>query len=90
VLQLQPLSGRLHEQLLGMIPSGELAPGTPLRESDLSARLGVGRAPIRVALEEIWVTLKARDAPRSREAMVRHNREACACEVGGRAPTRSG
>ena len=50
MLKVQPLSGQVYELLLRMILSGELSPGTPLREMELSAKLGVSRTPIREAL----------------------------------------
>jgi DNA-binding GntR family transcriptional regulator len=50
VLQPQTLSRQVYEQLLRQIFSGELTPGSPLREAELSAQFGVSRTPIREAL----------------------------------------
>jgi DNA-binding GntR family transcriptional regulator len=50
VLQPQTLSRQVYEQLLRQIISGELTPGSPLREAELSAQLGVSRTPVREAL----------------------------------------
>jgi DNA-binding GntR family transcriptional regulator len=44
------LSRQVYEHLLRQIFSGKLTPGSPLREADLSAQLGVSRTPIREAL----------------------------------------
>jgi len=49
-IQAQTLAEQVYEQLLRRIFSGELTPGSPLRESELSAQLGVSRTPIREAL----------------------------------------
>jgi DNA-binding GntR family transcriptional regulator len=50
VLQPQTLSRQVYERLLRQIFSGELTPGSPLREAELSVQLGVSRTPIREAL----------------------------------------
>jgi DNA-binding GntR family transcriptional regulator len=50
VLQPQTLSRQVYEQLLRQIFSGELTPGSPLGQAELSAQLGVSRTPIREAL----------------------------------------
>jgi DNA-binding GntR family transcriptional regulator len=50
VLQPQTLSRQVYQQLLRQIFSGELTPGSPLREAELSAQLGVSRTPVREAL----------------------------------------
>jgi DNA-binding GntR family transcriptional regulator len=50
MVRAQPLSRQVYEHLLRRIFSGELAPGTMLRESELAAKLGVSRTPIREAL----------------------------------------
>ena len=50
MLQPQTLSRLVYEQLLRQIFSGELTPGSPLREAELSEQLGVSRTPIREAL----------------------------------------
>jgi DNA-binding GntR family transcriptional regulator len=44
------LGRQVYEHLLQRIFSGELAPGTMLREGELAAKLGVSRTPIREAL----------------------------------------
>jgi DNA-binding GntR family transcriptional regulator len=46
----QPLAEQVYQHLLRMILARDLAPGSPLQESDLAARLGVSRTPIREAL----------------------------------------
>jgi DNA-binding GntR family transcriptional regulator len=46
----QTLAEQVYQHLLRMILSRELAPGSPLQETDLAARLGVSRTPIREAL----------------------------------------
>jgi DNA-binding GntR family transcriptional regulator len=46
----QTLAEQVYQHLLRMILVRELAPGTPLQETDLAARLGVSRTPIREAL----------------------------------------
>jgi DNA-binding GntR family transcriptional regulator len=50
VIQPQTLASQVYQQLLRQIFSGELTPGCPLREAELSAQLGVSRTPIREAL----------------------------------------
>ena len=50
MLQPQTLARQVYEQLLRQIFSGELKPGSPLREAELSVQLGVSRTPIREAL----------------------------------------
>jgi DNA-binding GntR family transcriptional regulator len=50
MIQPQTLSRQVYEHLLRKIFSGELTPGTALRESELSEQLGVSRTPIREAL----------------------------------------
>jgi DNA-binding GntR family transcriptional regulator len=44
------LGRQVYEHLLQRILSGELVPGTSLREGELAAQLGVSRTPIREAL----------------------------------------
>lgn len=43
----------LHERILSAIDSGEMAPGTRLLETDLAARFGVSRTPVREALRRL-------------------------------------
>ena len=50
VIQPQTLARQVYERLLRQIFSGELTPGSPLREAELSVQLGVSRTPIREAL----------------------------------------
>ncbi len=50
MIQPQTLARQVYEHLLGKIFTGELKPGSALRESELSAQLGVSRTPIREAL----------------------------------------
>ena len=49
----QPLRDRIHDRLRSAILSGELAPGTPVIEAELAARLGASRTPIREALRRL-------------------------------------
>ncbi len=44
------LAEQVYQHLLRMILARELAPGSPLQEAELAARLGVSRTPIREAL----------------------------------------
>lgn len=46
----QPLRADVHQALLGLILQGDLAPGQRLRDTELAARLGVSRTPVREAL----------------------------------------
>jgi DNA-binding GntR family transcriptional regulator len=46
----QPLRADVHQELLGLILQGELAPGQRLRDTELAQRLGVSRTPVREAL----------------------------------------
>jgi DNA-binding GntR family transcriptional regulator len=46
----QPLRADVYQALLGLILQGDLAPGQRLRDTDLAARLGVSRTPVREAL----------------------------------------
>ena len=48
-----PLRDRIHDRLRSAIISGELSPGTPVIESELAARLGASRTPIREALRRL-------------------------------------
>lgn len=50
MIQPQTLARQVYQQLLRQIFSGELKPGSPLREAEISAQLGVSRTPIREAL----------------------------------------
>ncbi len=47
------LATRAHAEIRGMIVRLELAPGDVVREIDLQARLGIGRTPIREALQRL-------------------------------------
>jgi DNA-binding GntR family transcriptional regulator len=49
----RPLARSAYEQLRRPIVTLKLAPGTPLVEVDLCARLGVSRTPVRAALERL-------------------------------------
>ena len=49
----QPLSERAYQELRRLIVRLELAPGAVLRDDDLQARLGLGRTPIREALQRL-------------------------------------
>src|SRR5262245_31795149 len=49
----QTLAEQAYQHLLRMILSRELAPGAPLHEAALVARLGVSRTPIREALARL-------------------------------------
>lgn len=48
-----PLREQIHGQLRSAILSGEFAPGTPLVEAELAARLGASRTPVREALQRL-------------------------------------
>ena len=47
------LSDQAYEQLEEMIVTMKLAPGTPVSESQLSTMLGIGRTPIREAIQRL-------------------------------------
>jgi DNA-binding GntR family transcriptional regulator len=49
----RPLAENMYQQLRDLIVSLKLSPGTALSESDLTARLGVSRTPIRQALHRL-------------------------------------
>lgn len=49
----QSLRDRIHDRLRSAILSGELAPGTPVIEAELAARLGASRTPVREALRRL-------------------------------------
>ena len=51
--RVMPLRDRIHDRLRTAIISGELSPGTPVIESELAARLGASRTPIREALRRL-------------------------------------
>jgi DNA-binding GntR family transcriptional regulator len=53
MITVHTLTSRVYERLLQMIVAGELTPGCSLRESDLAARLGVSRTPVREALHRL-------------------------------------
>jgi DNA-binding GntR family transcriptional regulator len=59
-----PLRDIICDQLLDLIVSGGLAPGSRLVEADLAESLGTSRVPVREALLELskdgWVDLRAR------------------------------
>jgi DNA-binding GntR family transcriptional regulator len=46
----QPLRADVHQELLGLILQGSLAPGQRLRDAELAQQLGVSRTPVREAL----------------------------------------
>ena len=50
MVEVRTLGRQVYEELLLRIFSGELTPGTTLREGDLAAQLGVSRTPVREAL----------------------------------------
>lgn len=52
-LEVQSLGDRVVHQLLDHLLSGQLAPGSRLREVELAARLGVSRTPVREALARL-------------------------------------
>jgi DNA-binding GntR family transcriptional regulator len=53
VLQTPTLARQVYKQLLRRILSGELPPGSALREAELSVQLGVSRTPLREALSRL-------------------------------------
>jgi DNA-binding GntR family transcriptional regulator len=53
MLSIHTLTSQVYELVLQMIVGGGLAPGSSLRESDLAARLGVSRTPVREALHRL-------------------------------------
>jgi DNA-binding GntR family transcriptional regulator len=64
-------SAATYEQLRRLIVGGRLAPGSPLIESDLTARLRVSRTPVRAALQRLGQEGFVRGAaPGSRRAVV--------------------
>jgi DNA-binding GntR family transcriptional regulator len=46
----------VRDDVLGLILSGELAPGSRINEPDVAERLGVSRVPVREALRELEAT----------------------------------
>ena len=51
--ELVSLSDQAYEQLEELIATMKLAPGTPVSESQLSTMLGIGRTPIREAIQRL-------------------------------------
>ena len=49
----QSLTDRAYAEIEELIVTLRLAPGAPLSEAELSARLGIGRTPIREALQRL-------------------------------------
>jgi DNA-binding GntR family transcriptional regulator len=49
----QEVTSSAYQQLRDLIVAGRLAPGAPLVETELSARLGVSRTPVRAALQRL-------------------------------------
>ena len=49
----QSLTDRAYAEIAELIVTLRLAPGAPLSEAELSARLGIGRTPIREALQRL-------------------------------------
>ena len=84
------LTDRAYADLEEMIVTLKLAPGRAVSESELSQRLGIGRTPIREALqrlarEELVVILPRRGHPRLRD-----QREAASCACSRSAASWSG
>ena len=52
-VELVSLSDQAYEQLEELIVTMKLAPGTPVSESQLSTMLGIGRTPIREAIQRL-------------------------------------
>ncbi len=48
-----PLRERIYDRLRKAILSGDLAPGTPVIEAEMAARLGASRTPLREALRRL-------------------------------------
>ena len=48
-----PLRERIHDRLRTAILAGDLAPGTPVIEAEIAARLGASRTPVREALRRL-------------------------------------
>jgi DNA-binding GntR family transcriptional regulator len=53
-VQRYPLSGQVVDEITAMILSGELAPGTPLKQDDLAEQLSISRTPLREALHKLF------------------------------------
>ena len=49
----QSLTDRAYAEIEELIVTLRLAPGTPVSEAELMARLGIGRTPIREALQRL-------------------------------------
>ena len=54
----QPLRADVHQELLGLILQGSLAPGQRLRDAELAQQLGVSRTPVREALLRLVKLMK--------------------------------
>lgn len=65
-----PQGEQAYQRLIEAIASGELPPGTRLRETDLSERLGLSRTPVREALRALEADGLVQHQPRQ-GAMVR-------------------
>lgn len=60
----QSLADQAYQQLEEMIVTLELAPGSVLSEASLSARMGIGRTPIREALKRLEIQRLVSSVPR--------------------------
>ncbi|GLH73123.1 GntR family transcriptional regulator [Geothrix limicola] len=60
----QSLADQAYQQLEEMIVTLELAPGAVLSEAGLSARMGIGRTPIREALKRLEIQRLVSSVPR--------------------------
>jgi DNA-binding GntR family transcriptional regulator len=57
------LSERAYEEIRRMIIRLDLAPGAVVREDDLQRQLGIGRTPIREALQRLALELLVKVVP---------------------------